>query len=152
MKSRGNFYFLIFVIVAMLAVFILSALQKYYESKLLPMIISGIVLILAGIGLGREMAGGGATRGKKVDEDQMIVSGSEWRRILLALTWLTGFILIVFLIGFIVAIPIFVAAYMKTHGTKWFTAITFAVISTAFMYGVFEIAMKVTLYRGILFG
>ena len=53
--------------------------------------------------------------------------------------------------GFIVAIPVFVFAYMKTHGEGWIFAIIAAALTAAAIYGVFEIALKAELYQGILF-
>ena len=56
------------------------------------------------------------------------------------------------LLGFMVAIPLFLLSYLKAHGTKWRLAIIFAVLTTATIYGVFILALDVNLYQGFLLG
>ena len=60
MKTRGNLLFLLAIMVAMLVIIGLSLRLEYLFSKLLPLLFSGIVLILVGIELGKEFR-------KKVD-------------------------------------------------------------------------------------
>jgi len=62
-----------------------------------------------------------------------------------------GFFVAIYLLGFIIAIPLFILAYMKAHGTRWLAAITFAILTPTIIYGIFELALGVVLYRGLLF-
>ena len=81
----------------------------------------------------------------------MAESGESWLRYGVLFAWLVGLFLAVYLAGFLVAIPLFILSYMKTHGAKWHVAIIFAILVTAIVYGVFEVALKVYLYEGLLF-
>lgn len=153
MKLKGSSYFLIFIMVSMLVVIIASLRMEYYESKLLPLLISGVVFILAGMGLRNEIMAKDGQQTKAIEDETggVVETKGGWRGNLVAGAWLVGFFLAIYLIGFVVAIPLFVLAYMKSHGTRWLVAITSAVLTTAFIYGIFEFALKVDLYRGLLF-
>jgi hypothetical protein len=55
------------------------------------------------------------------------------------------------LMGFIIAIPLFVVSYMRWLGTRWRVATISALLMLALVYGVFELAIGIDLYRGIIF-
>ena len=152
MKLRGSSYFFIVIMVIMLVIIGLSLRMEHFESKLLPLIIGTAVLILAVIGLGREILAGGerqitTTEGEATTREE---TGEGWRGYLFAGAWVVGFFLAIFLLGFLIAIPIFILAYMKLHGTRWLVAIAFAILTPLLIYGIFELALAVILYRGLL--
>ena len=153
MKIRGNSYFLMVIMVIMLVAIVISLRMEYRVSKLLPLVIGSSVLVLAAVGLWRDIKGtdrrGTGFSGSDTSSQEM--TKKEWHRYLLAGAWVAGFYLAVYLLGLLTAIPLFIFAYMKAHDTRWFVAIAFALISTAFIYGVFEIALRVELYRGLVF-
>ncbi len=153
MKIRGSSYFLIVIMIIMLVIIGLSLRMEYFESKLLPLVIGSAVFVLAAIGLGREIMAGGereatVARGETTTREE---TREGWRGYLLAGAWVAGFFLAIYLLGFIIAIPVFILAYMKSHGTRWLAAIAFAILSPLVIYGVFELALRVILYRGLLF-
>lgn len=153
MKIRGSSYFYIVIMVIMLVVIGLSLGMEYFESKLLPLIIGGIVFVLAAVGLRKEILVGDeheatVTEG---DETRREETGVSWRGYLLAGAWVAGFFLAIYLLGFIIAIPLFILSYMKAHGTRWLLAIIFAILTPLLIYGLFELALRVVLYRGLLF-
>ena len=153
MKIKGSSYFFMVIMVIMLVVIGLSLRMEYFESKLLPLVIGSAVFVLSAIGLWREIlagnqqettvTGGDTTRAEEAEE--------SWRGYLFAGAWVVGFFLGIYLVGFIIAIPVFVLSYMKSHGTRWLVAIVFAALTTVLIYGVFEFALGVDLYRGLLF-
>ena len=153
MKIRSSSYFFIAIIVVLLVSIGLSLRMEYFQSKLLPLMIGSIVLVLSSIGLGRDI------RAKR--EPEATVTGGEVGRseeakgelgaYLRVGAWVAGFVLAIYLLGFIMALPLFILSYMKSHGAGWFVAIVFAIITTAIVYGVFEFALRVELYRGLIF-
>lgn len=52
--------------------------------------------------------------------------------------WLVGFYLCIRLVGFTLALPLFVLAYAKTYGARWYGWAILAAASRAFIYGAFE--------------
>jgi len=153
MKKREEVWAYIVVMVFALLVMAEALSMQYFSSKVLPLILSSLIFVFGGVGLtktllARDESGTTATQ----DETG---SGKEdresWFRYSLVGAWVVGFFLAIYLVGFMVAIPLLVLSYLKTHGTKWRVAITFAVLTTAIVYGVFVFALKVYLYEGLLF-
>jgi len=152
MKISGSAYFFIVIMVIILVIIGLSLRMEHFESKLLPLVIGTAVFVLAAIGLGREILAGGerqitTTEGEATTREE---TGEGWRGYLAAGAWVAGFFLAIYLLGFIIAIPLFILAYMKLHGTRWLVAIAFAIIIPILIYGIFELALGVILYRGLL--
>ncbi len=63
--------------------------------------------------------------------------------------WILGFLAAIYLLGFIIAPPLFIIAYLKSRAIVWLRSIVTAVLVTVSIYGVFELLLKVSLYRGI---
>lgn len=152
-RLKGDAYFLIVVMVACVVVIVSALSMRFLTARLLPLLIGSIVFVLAAVRLVQEMMtsvkpqtavtqGGAAV----AEETQMGL-----RAHLPIIAWILGTALGIFLVGFYITIPVFVLAYMKSHSIKWFTAIISAVITTGFMYGVFEVALRTELYRGLVF-
>lgn len=53
-------------------------------------------------------------------------------------SWIVGFYLLIILIGFMIAVPVFVLAYSKFYGARWPLAIGLSASAWSFVYGVFE--------------
>ena len=155
MKIKGSSYFFMVIMAFMLVAIGLSLRMEYFESKLLPLVIGGAVFVLSAIGLWREILAGKKQEAAVTEGDTTKVTEEEakesWRGYLLAGAWVVGFFLGIYLVGFVIAIPVFVLFYMKSHGTRWLVAITFAALTTVLIYGVFEFALGVDLYRGLFF-
>ncbi|MFC2002830.1 tripartite tricarboxylate transporter TctB family protein [Chloroflexota bacterium] len=154
MKLRGDSYVLIAIMVISLVIIGFSLRMEYFATKLVPVVIGSAVFILAAIGLWRESSAGRKLRATVIEDE----TGSEEQatgvghRYLINGAWLVGFVLAIYLLGSVIAISLFVLFYMKWLGTRWFVAITSAVITTAIMYGGFEFAVNIELYRGLIFG
>ena len=154
MKSKGNAYFLIIIMVIMLAIIIQALRMEFYTSKLLPLILGTTVFILAAIGLAQEFM---AERKPEAPPDTAapvdVVDKVEpgLRQHLPIASWIFGLALAIYLFGFIITIPVFIIAYMKSQGVRWLITILSAVLMTAFIYGGFAVLLRVELYRGLLF-
>ncbi|MGH7795818.1 MAG: tripartite tricarboxylate transporter TctB family protein [Candidatus Binatia bacterium] len=53
-------------------------------------------------------------------------------------SWIVGFYSLILLVGFPVAVPLFVLAYGKAYGASWRLAACLSVLAWGFVYGVFE--------------
>ncbi len=152
MRITGNTYFYI-IIMAIMLVFIISSLRlEYFMSKLLPLLVGSIVFLLAAIGLVQEMLAGEKPKAAVTDDETPGEQKAEarLREYLPMGAWLGGMSLAIYLVGFVITIPLFVFAYMKSHGIGWLAAIIYATLITVVIYGTFELALGVTLYRGQL--
>ncbi len=152
MKMRVDAYVYIGVMVLMLVIIGNALTMVYLSSKLLPLIISGIVFVLAAIQLSRELL----TKGKpQVTETEEVTGGGEreetWYGYSVVSAYVIGFFLTIYLLNFIIAIPLFTLVYMKKYGTRWRVAITFAVVITVLIYVIFGLALDLGFYQGLLF-
>lgn len=153
MKKRENAYAYIVIMVFALLIIAEALNMQYFSSKVLPLILSSIIFALGSIGLtkallARDESGTTAARDETGNGKE---SRETWFRYSLVGTWVVGFFVAVYLVGFMVAIPLLLLSYLKVHGTRWRVATTFAVLTTAIVYGVFVFALKLYLYEGLLF-
>jgi hypothetical protein len=74
-------------------------------------------------------------------------------RVLRMLGWLFLALVGVGLVGFAVAVPIYILLFSRIEGrTKWGACILTALITWAFMVGYFDLFMQFKMFRGVLFG
>src|SRR5581483_3522170 len=61
------------------------------------------------------------------------------RRTLLAIAWTLGFFALIVLVGFLIAVPLFVFLYLKIQGReKWLFSVILTLATWAFFYGLFD--------------
>ena len=151
MKLSGNAG--VYIFLQALAIFMIGwslfAVDYRIESKMLPVLVGGLVLLLATVGLWNEAR---ARRANEVAESAGSGSVREtWRGYLVHFGWLAGFLLAIYLVGYLLAIPIFLFSYTRRLGSGFLAAIVSTVMVSTFIYVSFELALDVKLYRGLLF-
>mgnify|MGYP006308362233 CR=1 FL=1 len=150
MKVRtmtGSMYSLIFLMVLMVVVCGVCFQMEGIKLKLLPIIISIFVLLFSVIQFIREFR---IEYGQKeqADESHPKIQGMNQFAIYL---WIICFFAVIYLFGFLIAIPSFMIFYMKSQGTKWILNLILTACVTGFVYFVFEALLRVGLYGGVLF-
>ena len=102
MRQKPEAYFLIFILLVSLALIIRSIAFPYLESKLLPLIIGGIVFVLTAVALIMELRA--KEKPKRVREpwegEELELRQYGWTG-----AWLGGYALAIYLLGFIIATP-----------------------------------------------
>lgn len=151
MKLTGDagVYLFILTVSVFMIVWSLFGVDYRFESKLLPVLIGSIVALLAAMGLYNEV------RTEKLHESASGMDGifaqESWRGYLVHFGWLAGFLLAIYFIGYLLAIPIFVFTYTKRLGSGFRIALVSAITVSVFIYVAFEVGLDVKLYRGLLF-
>lgn len=75
------------------------------------------------------------------------------RRTLLAAGWSVGFFIAIVLLGFQVAVPLLVFAYIRLQGKEsWLFTAIFTAGVWAFFYGLFDLLLHLPFPAGVLFG
>jgi uncharacterized membrane-anchored protein YitT (DUF2179 family) len=155
MKIKMSSYFLMGILA--LTLFLGVYALKTYPSKrmtALPLFACGLVFVLAAIDLRKELIKG--ANEKKANEqakDAAVQGSNEVRIYLRSLSWMTGLIAAIYLVGFIIAIPLFMFGYLKLEARQgWLMSITFPAISILLIYALFVVAFKVDLFPGIVLG
>ncbi len=147
---RGSQYFLIAIMVIMLLIIGVSLGIEFFASKLLPIVFSSIGIVLAAIQLARENKEKPTTAKSGTEVDISKKTRDEWRGYLRNGVWLGGFVLGIYFLGIITALPLFILSYMKWLGSRWRVAIPFAIVTTTFIYVVFQLVLELYFYQGLL--
>jgi hypothetical protein len=140
------------VLAAVMAVVVKVAFRyPYIQAKLSILFCGGLVFVLALVQLSRELRSkkertDGPQLERKESEDN--VSPLQYG---LELTWMVGFGLTIYLLGFIAAIPLCVCAYMKSHGSRWLTSIITGVMMSTCCYVIFVLFLDMRLHSGVIF-
>jgi len=73
-------------------------------------------------------------------------------RTLLAACWILGFFVGILLLGFLVAVPLFVLLYLLLQGKQgWLLSIVFTLAVFGFFYGLFDLLLHLPFPPGLLF-
>ncbi|MBI4633396.1 MAG: tripartite tricarboxylate transporter TctB family protein [Deltaproteobacteria bacterium] len=148
-----NVHILIPLIVAgaMVAVIAVASGYPYLQAKLSVIFSGSLVLVLALVQLARELT----LKKRQADEPRADQRKPEHHaetvQYGLEFAWLVGFGLMIYLLGFFVAIPLYVFAYMKSHGSRWWASLITGALLPAFCYGIFVLLLEMKLHRGEIF-
>lgn len=74
------------------------------------------------------------------------------RRTLGAAGWILGFFAAIVLLGFPVAVPLYVLLYLKLHGEGWLLSIAMTAAVWAVFYGLFDLLLHLPFPAGWLLG
>ena len=154
MRIKGSLIAAIFFLLLGLYGLIQSLTFGYWESVALPAAVSGVIVLMATIELGKELYSLRKSGTLSADLKLLVIAANttELRRFGLITAWVAAFMLGIYLFGFRIAIPLYAFSYLKWRGRRWATAILFALVMLAFTYGVFELGLKAPLFQGIVFG
>jgi hypothetical protein len=150
---KGRILFSVFLIVVAASAIYLS-LDWPFKAKLFPLSVSIPLLLLASIQLvqlilGKEEAGESAAVDFEFSSD--VPPEIERRRVIVGFSWITGFIVCVYLIGFPPTVPLFVFIYLKYEsGVRWFYTFLSTALTWAIFYGLFEKLVHLQFEQGAL--
>lgn len=114
-------------------------------ARLVPLVILVPAFLLTAAWLWRDYRGGGSAAGREGGVEQF---GQEMR----VLGWFVLLVGIIWLLGFLVAIPAFLVVYLRRWaGEGWPLSLGLAGIFTGAVYLAFEVGFHMILYRGWLF-
>jgi hypothetical protein len=158
MKIKPGSWFLVFILLLMVYSIAESISFRHYEATLVPLLLSMVIFVLGAIELVRELRSPPKQPRPAEDEDMpptvvaQAAGGSEMRRFGLALGWIGGFAVSVWILGFLLSTLLFAVSYLKTKGLNWLSSAAFAVGFTVVLYVVFELGFRSQLSRGLVFG
>jgi hypothetical protein len=140
-------------VIVLIVAAIVSSTNWPHDAKLVPLTACGIALVAAVLNLVNELfgpedkvasPGDPALKAGAHVPDLGLPDDVVRRRATIFFIWMAAFIALVFLIGFVPAIALFVFAYMRFgFGEPWTTALGFSVATTLVCYVVFHWALAV---------
>ena len=155
MRLKGSVIFNIFLVLVF-AVVIIVDLGYSYKARLSPLVVGIPGLIVSLISLVSELRKG---LGKKdsLAEDQAAAAATEVKQAgnigkeIIAFAWLTGLFLLIYVVGFMVAIPVYLFLYLKVKSSETLVlSILYSLISWGVLYGFFGVILHIPLYPGII--
>lgn len=135
-------------LLAFLIVIVLYSLSYPFEARLFPWVIGIPATILMFIQLLKEVS---HQRHATQEEGLSGQKGGDSRAYAITIAWMAGFLAMLYVLGFLVCIPLFLFLYLKTNGHGWFQSLGLAAGMIMFIYGIFSLVMNMSLYPGILF-
>ena len=130
----------------------LVMLAALYIAKDWPIRASIIILLLGGIGVIlasiqfifdlKDMRSDNSKVLRPTYEVQAIEHQGRWGSLEIW-AWLWGLFLAIHLIGFPIALPLFVFSYVKLYGGGWITALLLTGLTWGFIYGLYDYLLSV---------
>jgi len=150
---KGRVLFCVFlIVVAVIAIYL--ALDWPFKAALFPLSVSIPLLLLAGIQLVLLLVGKEETiESSAVDLEfsSDVPPAIERQRVISAFAWITGFIFCVYLIGFPLAVPLFIFLYLRFEsGVGLLATIATTVITWAVFYALFQQLVHLQFEQGAL--
>ena len=153
MKSKGHLYFGTFVIlVAGYAIF--AASRWSFKTGFFPLAVAIPLLALTLLHLYLESFGAPETsKGPALDTEfsNEVAPEIARRRVITIFSWMAGFILLVYLLGFPLTVPLFVFFYLKIQSrVGWTQSILLTAITWVLFYGLFQRLVRIQFEAGVV--
>lgn len=159
-KLDPSFWLSLFFL-AVIAVGVITATQWRWDTRLFPWVVGIPALALTLWQLVSDLRGSGAAVDSEeaaprafvdVPVDQTIPETVRHERTLKAMAWILGFVAGLWLLGFLIAIPLFVFFYLKWEARAAMPmAILLALATELFIWGVFDAIMHMAWPEAALF-
>ena len=143
---------LLLVIMGIASAYLVMALfLPYWEDKLFPIFICGIILILGMTGLVKKLMKEEKLEGR--DETSMRDEGSLLirRGDMTSVCAVLGFPLALFLLGFNIGLPLSIILYLKLRKKGWFISLILTALVMLLIIGLFESMLMIDFYEGLIF-
>jgi len=141
MKSTGNVFFSLFLI-AVAGYVIYTASHWSFKAGFFPLAIAAPLMVLALLQLILELFGpteAKAERAAEAEFSREVSVTDSRRRALATFTWIAGFILLVYVVSFPIAVPLFVFLYLKLPSqVNWLRSAVLTAITWIFYHALFE--------------
>ncbi len=156
MKASVIFTAILFGVAVM---FVILSFQYRYEARIAPLLVGTLasvclaVVLINGIramyrdkrsGAKGDQAAASGETATSVDF-QLGVKGS-----LQAVAWVVGLVVCIYLVGLVIALPLFVLVYMRAYKERWLTSLVSSAGILLIVWGFFDKILHVSLYWGIL--
>jgi Tripartite tricarboxylate transporter TctB family len=131
---------LTFLVIFISAV-VVAKLNYPAEAASMPLIVGGCGAALSLLQLVRELR---ASRGPHEEQINL-------RKDVPIYLWVWAFVIAIVALGFVIAAPVMLFAYLRLRSREpWWLCVTLAAAVVGLLYGVFETALGVQLFEGLL--
>ena len=153
MKNRGHIIFSVFL-VAIAGYVVYAASHWSFKTGFFPLAIAIPLIILALLHLALELFGAPETAGGPAVEAEFsneVTPELARRRAIATFSWIAGFIVLVYLVGFPLAVPLFIFFYLKLQSQEnWLWSITLTATAWVFFYALFQRVVQLQFESGVM--
>jgi hypothetical protein len=150
-RPSGRALFSLFL-VGVGAFAVASAWRWPFKAALFPLAVGIPLVLVAGVQVVLDLRGRGEPPARRVVDPQFggdVPEDVARRRVAVIFAWIVGFVALVWLVGFPVAVPIFMASYLLLQAAAdWWLAAGLTAAAWAFFYGVFQWALRLPFEPG----
>jgi hypothetical protein len=141
-----SIWFVVLLILLGVVFFICALKVEPLQAKLLGLITSPLLVVLGVAQLIKELQeeDGKEARARRKEDFRLL------RRFGLLIAWLGLLMGLIYVLGFLVAIPLYIVVFLKANDTVWITSVIIAGVVTGIIYGMFEVLLERQLWRGLL--
>lgn len=152
MRRSGQAWFALAIVMAGIWA-VLATVGWSIQTAMYPRVVGVPLIILAVIELVLSLRGAPEGERQAVDTalTESLTPDITMRRTLIAFAWLIGFFLGIVLLGFPLAIPIFMVAYLRGQGREpWILSIALAAVAWLFFELIFDRVLHLPFGEGLL--
>jgi hypothetical protein len=130
---------------------IASAWDWPAKAALFPLVIAIPLFFLAAAEVVWALLGSAARGASDFKLSDHLPQSVALRRTLIATGWILGFFLAIVLLGFPVAVSVFVFAYLRVQGKRgWLFSAIFTAVVWAVFYGLFDLLLHLPFAEGVI--
>jgi len=151
-RVTGTAYFLMAIIVVVVVFLMYSLTYVEFRTKFMPVLVSSITLVLSIVALIQEFRAAVESNGieKQEEGEKPMQADAPLSGYLKAFGWFFLLIAGVYVLGFFIAIPLWIFFYFWKHGQRWWAAILQGVGVILITYLVFVVLLQVDFYQGLI--
>ncbi|TMA10698.1 MAG: hypothetical protein E6J89_09865 [Deltaproteobacteria bacterium] len=133
-----------FLVVAALAMALWQSRNFGFRAGLFPWAIGFPVLTLAAVQLILDLTGRTRFKAEEIGVGTELAQGVVYKRTVSICIWTVGYFVVIWLVGFSLAVPLTTILYLKIAGKeKWLITLILSFIAWAFFYGLFEYGLHI---------
>ncbi|MDP2645375.1 MAG: tripartite tricarboxylate transporter TctB family protein [Desulfobacterales bacterium] len=133
-------------LLTLLIVIILYSLKYPFGARLFPWVIAIPAALLMLMELAKEIFQPRDAAPAELDPEEKKRRNRAYGSII---AWMVGFLAMIYVLGFLVGIPLFLFLYLKTNGFPWFRSLRLAAGLILSIYLIFSLLMNMHLYPGL---
>jgi hypothetical protein len=153
MKNKGHIVFSVFLIL-LGAYVIYSASYWSFKTGFFPLAVAIPMVSLALLHLLLQLFGAPETVGGPAVETEFsneVAPAVARRRVAAIFSWIAGFILLVYLVGFPLAVPLFIFFYLKLQSREnWLWSVGLTAIAWTCFYVLFQRVVQLQFEHGLI--
>ncbi len=145
MRTRVWFPAVIFIL--FLGLIVQGSLELSTDAMLFPYILGAFGLALLAGQIVREARGAR----QAASEEEPGRASFNLGTYLQSIAWLLAILPMIYLVGYLITVPLYMFLYLKLHGERWPLCIAVTLLVSLVLYFAFIVALGIPFYEGLLF-